>query len=258
MSKGQVIFAIITACIAVASLIWTAFWAMRIWRKAGDDVTFRLARGVVDNLGVLRVRFINGEQIVTTVEDPWGKRDQKPKRSRDKTREPPKIVTQPVNAHFLQNRGRAAVTVKRCRYFSILGEDIAFSFEPQKHSSPWGDLVPKRLDPGEEIIVVHETDQMRLLWNGVLRDHGVQQTVYGVLFELGNGKEVYSDCSVVVRIDMADEEFEEALRTKAVLQRTEIDEPEPIIVRPRKRFKYFGKDQRQAVIMRSDMDDSPP
>jgi hypothetical protein len=107
------------------------------------------------------------------------------------------------------------------------------------------------------MIVVHETDQMRILWNGVLRDHGVHQTVYGVLFELGNGKEVYSDCSVVVRIDLTDEEFEEALRTQGVFHRTEIDDDqEPVIVRPRKRFKYFGKDQRQAIIMRSDADDS--
>jgi hypothetical protein len=29
-------------------------------------------------------------------------------------------------------------------------------------------------------------------------------------------------------------------------------------VRPRKLFKYFEKDQRQAIVMRSDMDDSPP
>jgi hypothetical protein len=65
MSTGQIIFAVITACLGVAGLAWTVTWAVGIWRKAGDDVTIRLARGEVDNEGTLRVRFANGEHILS-------------------------------------------------------------------------------------------------------------------------------------------------------------------------------------------------
>jgi hypothetical protein len=55
---------------------------------------------------------------------------------------------------------------------------------------------------------------------------------------------------------MTDEEFEEALKKIGRLERREVLEPAPLTIPPRKRFRFFGKDQRQAVIMQDKVDGS--
>lgn len=51
------------------------------------------------------------------------------------------------------------------------------SFEPQPAAIVWGDLLPKRLEPGDEAIIMYERTQMNLFLEGVMRDHGVGRTL---------------------------------------------------------------------------------
>jgi hypothetical protein len=247
MTTGQVTFAILAACLTVAGIAW----AMISWRLTGSEVVAMIGQGEVDNTGILRVRFMSGESKITRLADPWDLRRRQEKqavRRKGRKSKPATWDPTPVNAVFVRNRGRTAVTIQRCLYFADL-EVTGFRFEPQPASSPWGDHLPKRLDPGEEAILVHEKIGMRVLWNKVMKDHGVAQTVYGVVLELGNGREVFADPPIVVRADMADEELA-TVEAQGVVERIAVDDLECAVERPRKRFKFFGKDQRQAIIMR--------
>lgn len=147
------------------------------------------------------------------------------------------------------------MTVRRCFYYADL-KVTGFEFEPQPSSSAWGDHLSKRLDQGEEIILVHEKVGMRVLWNAVMRDHGVKQCVYSVVLELGNGERIFADPPILIGADMTDEEFEKALKKIGRLERREVLKPAPSTIPPRKKFRFFGKDQRQAVIMRDEVDGS--
>jgi nitrogen regulatory protein PII-like uncharacterized protein len=118
------------------------------------------------------------------------------------------------------------VTVQRCRYTANLGV-TGFTFEPQPGSSPWGDLLPKRLDPGEEIVLLHEKVEMAVFLNAVLKDHGVAETTWSIVLELGDGEEVWAKPSIVTTVGMTDDELEQAFegRRGRRLERIEIPRP---------------------------------
>jgi hypothetical protein len=248
MTGWQVAFSILAAALTATGI----GWAVVSWRKSGADVTAEIGRGEVDrHTGVLRVQFMSGAKKITRLTDPFGLRDKQDHATRKKQRrksKPDGWDPVPVNAIFVRNRGRTAVTVQRCTYTADLGV-TGFGFEPQPEASPWGDHLPARLDPGAEIILIHEQVGMRLLWNVVMKDHGVAQTVYGVVLELGNGKEVFAEPPVVVHVDMTEEELAEVAARGGRVERIDVVDPQRNVVPPRKRFRFFGKDQRLAVVM---------
>jgi hypothetical protein len=238
MSAAQIVFAVIGACVAAAGLVWTVTWAVRSWRKSGPEVVAEVGQGQVDDRGILRLHFRSGDSKIMRLNDRWDRREnvneQLPRSPRKKRRgKKPQVtptatkrIETPVNAIFVHNRGRSAVTVRRCFYYADL-KVTGFEFEPQPSSSAWGDHLSKRLDQGEEIILVHEKVGMRVLWNAVMRDHGVKQCVYSVVLELGNGEQIFADPPILIGADMTDEEFEEALKKIGRLERREVLEPAP-------------------------------
>ncbi|MFJ5666096.1 hypothetical protein ACIQAR_10405 [Micromonospora chalcea] len=234
MHGTQLIFAIVGAAVSVGGLAWTIAWALRSFRKSGAEITAELGQGYVDDDGMLRVHFQDGRSKITRIEgDPWERRKQAEKQKRASARaktnkrkaregreqEP---QWQPVNAVFVRNKGRAAIKVIRCVYVVDLDLGRQFSFEPQPVSSPWGDLLPKRIEAGEEIILLHEKEGMWGLLNAVLRDHGVFQTVYGVYLELGDGSEIFAGPPITIQAFMDDDEYAKALEG---LHREQIEDP---------------------------------
>lgn len=173
MSAAQIVFAVIGVCVAAAGLVWTVTWAVRSWRKSGPEVVAEVGQGQVDDQGILRVHFCSGDSKIMRLNDPWDRREnvnEQPPRFPSKKRQGKKLqlaltatkgIETPVNATFVRNRRRAAVTVRRCFYYADL-KVTGFEFEPQPASSAWGDHLPKRLDQGEEIILVHERVGMRI------------------------------------------------------------------------------------------------
>lgn len=63
-----------------------------------------------------------------------------------------------MNAVFVRNHGRAAITVTRCLYVVDLSPAKVFKFEPQPHASPWGDLLPKRVEAGHAVVLLHDKE----------------------------------------------------------------------------------------------------
>lgn len=147
-----------SATVAVAVL------QTRSSRRFKSKVSAELARGYLSRDGVLHVEFISGKSDVIGLaknEEASSERKKSNKKPQDtgkKTREGLKFT--PVNVIFIRNQGRNPVTVTRCHYLGELG-DRGFRFEPQPASSPGGDRLPKRLEPGEEAILVHELVMMR-------------------------------------------------------------------------------------------------
>jgi hypothetical protein len=240
MSGVQLTFAIIGASLTLVALVWTVTWAIRSWRKAGAEVTAELGRGRVDQLGTLHVHFKDGRSKITRIEgDPWNRRKKaqvsaKPRAKRAASKaagtqssEAAKHAVpqwQDVNAIFVRNSGRTAITVTRCRYDVELNYGTVFQFEPQPSSCPWGDLLPKRVEAGHELILIHEKEEMRGMLNGVLRDHEVFQTIYGVYLELGDGTKVYAGPPILIQASMDDEEYAKVDKN---LHRELYEGPEP-------------------------------
>jgi hypothetical protein len=71
--------------------------------------------------------------------------------------------------------------------------------------------------------VLHEKEEMSGFLNGVLRDHGVFQTVYGVYLELGNGDTVFAGPPIGIQASMNDDEYAKVNRR---LSREEYERPE--------------------------------
>jgi hypothetical protein len=119
----------------------------------------------------------------------------------------------PVNAVFIHNAGRTAMTVRRCHYVSDF-----FQFEPQPGVSPWGDHLPKRIDPGDEAILVHDFTTMREFLNGVMHHEGVDESVFVLVLNLGASDEVLVNTCMHISRDMDAQELAEAnsrlVRTK--------------------------------------------
>jgi hypothetical protein len=139
----------------------------------------------------------------------------------EETRREPAI--RPVNVIFIRNAGRTPVTITRCHYVSGFG-GTEFRFEPQPAASLREDHLPKRLEPGENALLIHDLATMRVFINQVLRDHGVDAAVFWIVLTLGHGTEAVTSPSLRFRADMSDEEIAVA-GTRLVRQEIDLDSP---------------------------------
>jgi hypothetical protein len=201
------------AGVAVAAVAMVA--QARSGRRTSSKVTAELGHGQLDQEeGVLCVEFASGKIDVMTLPKPGKARPSADRKPRKKARHSPEFS--PVNAIFIRNHGRTTVTVSRCHYESDLG-GVGFRFEPQPAVSPRGDHLPKRLDPGEDAILVHDLATMRIFLNRVLRDHEVDAAVFEVVLTLGHGVEVVASPCMRVQADMSEHEMA-AVGTRVVRQ----------------------------------------
>lgn len=138
--------------------------------------------------------------MVPKPDKPRASAERKPKK---KTGLDPEV--KPVNAIFVRNRGGTAVTLSRCHYVSDLG-GAGFRFEPQPGASPRGDHLPKRPEPGEDAILLHDLAPMRAFLNQVLRDHEIDAALFEVVLTLGIGLEVVAAPAMRDRADMSEED----------------------------------------------------
>jgi hypothetical protein len=204
-------------------------------RTARPEVTAELAQGQLAEDGVLCVEFESGETNVIMVPKPETKASADRKR---KTKAEPNPESKPVNAIFICNHGQTPITLSRCHYVANLN-GAGFIFEPQPAASPRGDQIPKRLEPGEDALIIHEFVTMPIFLNKVLRDHGVDQADFEVVLTLGHGVEVAAASSIRVHADMSEEELA-AAGTRLVRQEIGIN---PSFARPAnsERWQLFRK-----------------
>lgn len=197
--------------VGVGATVGVAVFQTRSSRRFRSKVSAELARGYLSLDGVLNVEFISGERDVIGLaknEEASAERkksDKKPRDTEKKIRESLKLT--PVNVIFIRNQGGTPVTVTRCHYLGELG-DTGFKFEPQPASSPRGDRLPKRLEPGEEAILVHELVMMRVFLNQVLRDHGVASALFLAVLSLGHGTEIAAPPAIEIKANMTKEDIE--------------------------------------------------
>ena len=189
----------------------------RSGRITRPQVTAELARGQLGEDGVLFVEFSSGDTNAIMVPKPGEARTNTGRKPRKKTRRNPE--SKPVNAIFIRNHGQTSVTLSHCHYVSDL-DGVGFRFEPQPAASPRGDHLPKRLEPGEDALLIHEFVTMPIFLNQVLQDHGVDMAVFEVVLTLGHGVEVVASPPMQVQADMSEEEIA-AAGTRLVRQ--EID-----------------------------------
>jgi len=197
--------------VGVGATVAVAVFQTRSSRRFKSKVNAELARGCLSPDGVLNVEFISGERDVIGLakneeaSTEHKKSNKKPREIEKKIRENLKLT--PVNVIFIRNQGGTPVTVTRCHYLGELG-NTGFKFEPQSASSPRGDRLPKRLEPGEEVILVHELVMMRVFLNQVLRDHGVTIALFLPVLSLGHGEEIAAPPTMEIRADMSQEDIE--------------------------------------------------
>jgi hypothetical protein len=189
----------------------------RSGRTARPKVTAELAQGQLAQDGVLCVEFASGETNVIMVPKPGETRASADRKRKKKAERSPE--SKPVNAIFISNHGQMPITLSRCHYVADLN-GTGFRFEPQPAASPRGDHLPKRLEPGEDALIIHEFVSMPIFLNQVLRDHGVDQADFEVVLTLGHGVEVTAPSSIRVQADMSEEELAAA---GARLVRQEVD-----------------------------------
>jgi hypothetical protein len=189
----------------------------RSGRTARPEVTAELAHGQLGEDGVLCVEFASGETNVIMVPKPGETETNADRKPRTKAR--PNPESKPVNAIFIRNHGQVPVTLSHCHYVSDLN-GVGFRFEPQSAASPRGDHLPKRLEPGEDALLIHEFVTMPIFLNRVLRDHGVDAAAFEVVLTLGHGVKVVASPPMQVQADMSEEEIA-AAGTRLVRQ--EID-----------------------------------
>jgi len=159
----------------------------RSGRITSSKVTAVLAHGELAEDGVLFIEYTSGKTDVIIVPKPGKARTSAAQKPGKKTQRDPEF--KPVNAIFVRNQSRAAVTVSRWHYISDLG-GVGFRFEPRPAASPRGDHLPKRLEPGEDAILLHDFVPMRAFLNQVLRDHRADAALFEVVLTLGHGIEV--------------------------------------------------------------------
>lgn len=191
------------AVAGVAVAIVVAVAQARSGRINSSKVTAELAHGELAQDGVLYIEYASGKTDVIMVPKPGKARTSADQKPRKKTQRDPEF--KPVNAIFARNQSRAAVTVSRCHYISDLG-GVGFRFEPQPAASPQGDHLPKRLEPGEDAILLHDLVPMRAFLNQVLREHGADAALFEVVLTLGHGLEVVASPAMRVQTSMSEEE----------------------------------------------------
>lgn len=191
--------------------------------RSDPRVTAELGIGQLDKSGLLCVRFASGKTKITTLPKP-GENKASPEDFPEE-KPPDSLEFTPVNAIFVHNEGRADVTLSRCQYTSKLA-GVGFVFEPQSGASERGDLLPKRLGPGEEAILIHNFATMRVFLNQVLLDYDVEEATFKIALTLGSGKEVAVSPSMHVQADMCEHQLAEFLTTfGGTLVRQELPEP---------------------------------
>jgi hypothetical protein len=195
MSTLQVVTIAIPGAIGLAALAW----AVISWRRTGSKIEAKLAVGQIDySDGFLSVEFASGESSIMTVSNPHGEkistRPTKPSKGRKKLRnrliKESRYSFKPVNVIFAHNKGRTAVTLSRCEYIGDLAGKIGFQFEPQPAVSPFGDHLPKRLDPGQDAILIHDYKIMKAFLNEVMHDQDVEAATFTAVLTLGDGRQV--------------------------------------------------------------------
>ncbi len=218
MSIPQVVTVALPAAIGLAGLAW----GVTAWRKTGAKLKAELAVGQIEySSGLLSVYFPSGDTSIMTVPKPDGKKVSpprpKPKKRRNKKLsnriiDKPENSFEPVNVIFAHNEGRTAVTVSRCEYLGYLGDKIGFQFEPQPDVSPFGDRLPKRLDPGQDAILIHDYKTMKAFLDEVMRDQDVDTARFVPVLILGDGSEVAAHPSFQIHLaggpDISDIEYE--------------------------------------------------
>ncbi|MGH3685133.1 MAG: hypothetical protein ACRDSM_08780 [Pseudonocardiaceae bacterium] len=238
MATLQVLTIAIPAAVGLAGLAWT----VASWRKTGSQIEAELAVGNIDySDGLLSVEFPSGDTTIMTAPNPDGKRiSTPPKRSKRRNKKLHNKLAgnqktfNPVNVIFAHNKGRTAVTLSRCEYLGYIGEKIGFQFEPQPGVSPYGDHLPKRIEPGQDVILIHDYKIMKAFLNEVMRDHDVDTATFVPVLILGDGSEVSAhprfEIHAAAGPDITDIEYE--------IWRQE--EPIPHFVRPR-RWPFLGR-----------------
>lgn len=224
------------AVAGVAVAVVVAVAQSRSGRTISSKVTADLACGQLAQDGVLYVKYASVKTDVIMVPKPGKARTSAGRKPGKKTQRNSEF--KPVNAIFVRNQGRAAVTVSRCHYVSDLG-GVGFRFEPQPAASPRGDHLPKRLEPGEDAVFLHDLAPMRAFLNQVLRDHGVHDAQFGVMLTLGHGLEVVAHPSMQVQANMSDQEV---AATGTRLERQEIATHSAFA--PRARFERARRRRR--------------
>jgi hypothetical protein len=121
------------AVAGVAVAIVVAVAQARSGRITSSKVTTELAHGELAQDGVLYTEHASSKTDVIMVPKPGKARTSADQKPRKKVQRDPEF--KPVNAIFVRNQSRAAVTVSRCHYISDLG-GVGFRFEPQPAASP--------------------------------------------------------------------------------------------------------------------------
>jgi hypothetical protein len=207
--------------VGVGVAVVAAVAQARSGRRTNSKVTAELGYGQLGEDGVLCIEFASGKTNVITVPKPGEARTNMDRKQRKKVKRDPEL--KPVNVIFVRNQGRVTVTVSHCHYIANLG-GVGFRFEPQPAASPRGDHLPKRLEPGEDALLIHDLVTMRVFLNQVLQDHGVSVAVFRIVLTLGHGVEVVASPSIRVQADMSDEEIA-AAGTKLVRQEIDLQVP---------------------------------
>jgi hypothetical protein len=200
----------------------------RSGRAARPEVTVELAQGQLAEDGVLCVEFESGKTNVIMVPKPGETKTSVDRKRKKKTERD--SAPKPVNAIFICNHGGTSVTLSRCHYVADLN-GTGFRFEPQPAASPRGDHLPKRLEPGEDALIIHEFVTMPVFLNHVLRDHEVDQADFKVVLTLGHGVEVAASSSIRVHADMSEDELA-AAGTRLVRQVIDIHPSSARLQRP--------------------------
>jgi hypothetical protein len=218
--------------VAIAAIVIQS----RSGRTARPEVTAELAQGQLAEDGVLCVEFESGETTVIMIPKPGETKSGVDRKHKKKAERNPE--SEPVNAIFISNHGQTPITLSRCHYVADLN-GTGFRFEPQPAASPRGDHLPKRLEPGEDALIIHEFVAMQIFLNQVLRDHGADQADFEVVLTLGHGVEVAASSSLRVHADMSEGELA-AAGTRLVRQEVDIH---PSFAGPRnsKRWRLLRK-----------------
>jgi hypothetical protein len=191
------------------------------WRRTGSKFEAELAVGQLNSDGLLSVEFASGKSSIMTAPNPHDKRiptrATKPNAKRKKrlrntlTTESWHSFT-PVNVIFAHNKGRTPVTLSRCEYIGDLTQEVGFQFEAQPSVSPFGDHLPKRLDPGQDTILIHDYKLMKAFLNEVMQDHDVDAATFTAVLTLGDGREAAVSpgfrIHAAARPDIIDVEYE--------------------------------------------------
>jgi len=241
MTIAQVMSLAVMLVLGLASLAWGIF----SWRRSGSKIEIELGFGEVDEEGLLSVYFASGEENIIQLPkspqpngDVIGKRSKrKSKKSAPRSKKPKPGVDAfslpdrgPVNVIFIHNKGPSSITASRCHYKSNF-----FIFEAQPGASQWGHHLPKKLDVGEDAILVHDYEMMKAFLNKVMYDQRVEIGIFVVVLTLGNGSKVKAKTRMSIHASMGEEEL---AKLEPMIFRREIELPNVLI-----RRTIFGRQQ---------------